>query len=78
MSGSAHFDWAALMRAGLRDLRLTPTQFWALTPVELAVMLGFEGGAQPLSRARLEELAARYPDRRPGSGENHPDEGNTP
>ncbi|NYS23964.1 phage tail assembly chaperone [Rhodobacteraceae bacterium 2376] len=62
MSARPGMDWAALMRAGLRDLRLTPAQFWALTPLELAVMLGFEGGAQPLTRARLEELAARYPD----------------
>ncbi len=63
MSVERHFDWPALMGAGLRDLRLTPAQFWALTPMELAVMLGFEGGAEPLSRARLEELAARFPDK---------------
>ncbi len=62
MSARRGMDWAALMRAGLRDLRLAPAQFWALTPLELAVMLGFEGGARPLTRARLEELAARYPD----------------
>lgn len=71
MSAAGHFDWPALMRAGLRDLRLTPAQFWALTPLELAVMLGFEGGAQPLDRARLEELAARYPDKGPRAEQGH-------
>jgi len=61
MSG---FDWAALMRAGVRGLGLRPDQFWALTPAELALMLGERGGTgAPLTRDRLEELAAAYPDR---------------
>lgn len=58
----ARFDWPALMRAGLSGLRLTPAQFWALTPAELALMLGAGGDAAPLSRARLEELARAFPD----------------
>lgn len=61
------FDWAALMRAGLRDLRLTPAQFWALTPLELRVMLGAEAGTAALTRARLEELAAAFPDVKRGN-----------
>ncbi len=61
MSGPA-FDWPALMRLGLRDLRLHPRDFWALTPVELMIMAGLDNAPGPLSRARLEELAARYPD----------------
>ncbi len=60
MSG---FDWAGLMRQGLRGLGLSPAEFWALTPAELMLMLGQEGGATaPLGRARLMELAAAYPD----------------
>ncbi|TQM94290.1 rcc01693 family protein [Roseinatronobacter monicus] len=55
-------DWPALMRLGLRELRLTPRDFWALTPVELMIMAGLEGAPGPLTRARLNELAARYPD----------------
>ena len=55
-------DWAGLMRAGLGGAGLRPAEFWALTPVELMVMLGREGAPAPLSRARLEELAAAYPD----------------
>lgn len=57
------FDWRGLMRAGLCDLGLTPDQFWRLTPAELLIMLGLDGGPAPLSRARLEELAAAFPDK---------------
>jgi uncharacterized phage protein (TIGR02216 family) len=60
----ARLDWAGLMRAGLRGLGLRPAEFWALTPVELALMLGARtGGPGPMMRARLDELAARYPDK---------------
>ena len=61
MSGG--LDWPGLMRAGMRGLGLRPDQFWALTPAELALMLGIEDGAQAMTRDRLTELAARYPDR---------------
>ncbi len=54
-------DWPGLMRAGLGQLRLTPDQFWRLSPMELRMMLGAEGASPPLSRARLDELAAAYP-----------------
>lgn len=67
MSG---FDWAGLMRAGLRGLGLTPAEFWRLTPVELLVMLGVEAGPAPITRARLEELARAYPDRRQEEGQD--------
>ncbi|NNL74676.1 MAG: phage tail assembly chaperone [Silicimonas sp.] len=56
------FDWGALMRAALA--RGTPPRaFWALTPAELAFLLGRTGGAGALTRTRLEELAAAYPDK---------------
>lgn len=61
------FDWAALMRAGMRGLGLRPEEFWRLTPGELAFLLG-HGGRAPLTRARLDELAAAYPDRETGDG----------
>lgn len=63
---TGRFDWAGLMRAGLRDLRLTPEQFWRLTPQELRIMLGAEPSAPPLTRARLDELARAFPDARKG------------
>ena len=59
------FDWPALMRAGINGLRLKPSEFWALTPAELLLMLGAGSGSAPLSRARLDELAQAYPDKTP-------------
>lgn len=56
------FDWAAMMRIGLHQLRLTPAEFWALSPLEFLVLLGLEGGPPPMARARLEELSRAYPD----------------
>jgi uncharacterized phage protein (TIGR02216 family) len=66
MSG---IDWLGLMRAGMGRLGLTPDQFWRLSPVELRIMLGAEAAVPPLTRARLEELAAVYPDQ--GKGKDH-------
>jgi uncharacterized phage protein (TIGR02216 family) len=62
-------DWRGLMRVGLHELRLTPDQFWRLTPAELRVMMGVEAGAAPLTRARLGELAAAFPDVRKGTSD---------
>jgi uncharacterized phage protein (TIGR02216 family) len=66
---SAGLDWSGLLRVGIGPARLgglglTPDAFWALIPAELALMLGVEpgrGGA--MTRDRLAELVARYPDR---------------
>lgn len=63
-------DWAGLMRLGLGVLRLRPAEFWALTPAELRLMLGQEGGAA-MARARLEELAAAFPDQAKGEPDGH-------
>lgn len=54
-------DWSGLMRAGIAGLGLRPVEFWALTPAELMLMLGL-GAAAPMDRARLDALAAEYPD----------------
>jgi uncharacterized phage protein (TIGR02216 family) len=56
------FDWPGLMRAGLRGLGLRPAEFWALTPLELMLMLGREAGPGALTRARLETLLQKFPD----------------
>lgn len=56
------FDWPALMRAGIKGLGLKPSEFWALTPAELLLMLGAGSGNAPMGRARLDELAQAYPD----------------
>lgn len=58
------FDWPGLMQAGLRGLGLKPTEFWALTPAELRLMLGEAHGDAPLVRDRLDALMQAYPDTR--------------
>jgi uncharacterized phage protein (TIGR02216 family) len=60
----SRIDWAGLMRLGLLGLKLPPEVFWRLTPVELKIMLGAEGTAPAMTRARLAELAAAFPDSR--------------
>nr|WP_216665400.1 phage tail assembly chaperone [Pseudoruegeria sp. HB172150] len=55
------------MRAGMRGLGLRPGEFWALTPAELVLLLGGGEGTAPLTRDRLEELAAAYPDANGGT-----------
>ncbi|MEO8245021.1 MAG: rcc01693 family protein [bacterium] len=55
-------DWPGLMRVGLLGLGLTPEVFWRLTPVELKIMLGAERGSPALTRTRLSELTAAFPD----------------
>ena len=63
MSG---FDWPGLMRAGLHGLRLTPDQFWRLTPAELRLMLGQGAGMPAMNRKGLDALLAAYPDKEQG------------
>ena len=60
MSGIA---WRELMRVGLVGLRLTPREFWALTPAELMFIAGRSGGGREvLTRSGLDALSARFPD----------------
>ena len=60
-------DWPGLLRVGLGPLRLSPRDFWALTPQELRLMLGEAGEGQgPLRRADLDELLAAFPDGKQG------------
>jgi len=64
---SGRLDWPGLMRAGLHGLGLRPHEFWALTPVELRLMLGRDGtGTAPLARDRLEEMLMAFPDQQEG------------
>ncbi|GAB5436698.1 rcc01693 family protein [Falsiruegeria mediterranea] len=69
------FDWPALMRAGLYGLKLTPEQFWRLTPAELRLMLGQDGANAPLNRAGLDALLEAYPDQKNGQRDGECDGG---
>lgn len=62
-------DWPGLMQAGLQVLRLTPADFWRLTPIELKLMLGAEGRGPGMTRGQLEALTAAFPDQE-GQGKN--------
>ncbi|SLN21717.1 hypothetical protein PSA7680_00819 [Pseudoruegeria aquimaris] len=62
MAEAAALDWPGLLRLGLHGLGLRPEEFWRLTPHELRLMAGVEASAQPMGRAGLDALLARYPD----------------
>lgn len=61
----AAFPWDAAIGFGLGRLRLSPRDFWAMTPVELAAawraLAGGNVGQAP-DRAALTALMERYPD----------------
>lgn len=52
------------MQFGLGELKLSPDQFWKLTPRELFAALGPLNAthAAPLQRTELDRLMAAFPD----------------
>lgn len=60
------FPWAEAMRLAFGVMRLSPRDFWALTPRELAAMAEALAGVVPAapSRAGLEQLMQKFPDER--------------
>lgn len=60
------FPWAEAIGFGLGILRLSPRDFWQMTPRELALaMRALRGGlSEPPSRARFDDLMRRFPDGR--------------
>jgi uncharacterized phage protein (TIGR02216 family) len=64
-------DWPGLIRVGMCELRLTPDAFWRLTPIELIIILGAEAASPPLTRARLADLAASFPDMAKGASDGN-------
>lgn len=59
------FPWADAIGFGLGVLRLSPKDFWAMTPRELAHAINAVTGAvTPLQREELDILMTRYPDGR--------------
>jgi uncharacterized phage protein (TIGR02216 family) len=52
------------MQAGLGHLRLSPRDFWSMTPRELAAALGLTArAANAPSRAAFDALMRAFPDR---------------
>lgn len=64
MRAEERFPWRSVMAFGLGQLRLSPRDFWAMTPRELAAATEGVFGArvEPLARGGLEALMARFPD----------------
>lgn len=57
------FPWAQAIGFGFGVLRLSPQQFWSMTPRELAGAIeAVTGSAPPLDRSSLAKLMERYPD----------------
>lgn len=57
------FPWPQALAVGLGVLRLSPEQFWRMTPREFAAALrGLYGDATPLDRATFDALRKRFPD----------------
>jgi uncharacterized phage protein (TIGR02216 family) len=59
------FPWREAIGFGLGVLKLSPEQFWRMTPRELAYAIeAVSGRGAPLDRAALKQMMARYPDGR--------------
>jgi uncharacterized phage protein (TIGR02216 family) len=57
------FPWKDAIGFGLGVLKLSPEQFWRMTPRELALAIeAVRGRASPLDRKGFEQLMASYPD----------------
>lgn len=57
------FPWREAIGFGLGVLRLSPEQFWRMTPRELAYAIeAVRGRGTPLDRGALTEMMKRYPD----------------
>jgi uncharacterized phage protein (TIGR02216 family) len=60
------FDFESALGFGMCVLGLAPRDVWAASPNEIAAAVRFlTGPSQGLSRAELDRLMARFPDRRP-------------
>lgn len=66
MAMAEKFPWDAAMAFGFAVMRLSPTEFWAMTPRELgAAMQAFGHGTQEApGRQALQSLMNAYPDRK--------------
>lgn len=57
------FPWKEAIGFGLGVLRLSPDEFWRMTPRELAYAIeAVRGRGAPLNRDAFTEMMKRYPD----------------
>ncbi len=69
--GTNEFPWDSVMATGFGLLRLSPAQFWSMTPREMerAMSVLSGGRAAAPGRSDLAELMQRFPDAE--RGERH-------
>ena len=60
-AGGEGFPWRRMMELGLGVLRLSPAEFWAATPREIAAAFPLHGRDVP-GRAVLDGLMQQFPD----------------
>jgi uncharacterized phage protein (TIGR02216 family) len=59
----APFPWQQAIGFGFGVLRLSPEEFWRMTPRELAAAIrAVTGERSPLTRTAFDELLKRFPD----------------
>lgn len=61
-AGDTRFPWRRMMELGLGVLRLSPRDFWAATPREIAAAFPAQH-APTMGRAALDDLMQHFPDR---------------
>ncbi len=65
------FPWKQAIGFGLGVLRLSPEQFWRMTPRELSCAIAtVTGRTVPLDRAGFSELMEKFPDESRISGQS--------
>ena len=57
------FPWPRMMQLGLDVLRLSPAEFWAATPREIAAAFPQPSLSAAPARQDFEDLMNRYPDK---------------
>lgn len=64
---SEAFPWENAMKIGLGVLRLSPLQFWAMTPRELQAAYSAHAQTEnlqmPIARTEFETLMKKFPDK---------------
>lgn len=66
----AAFDWTAMMRVGIGQLRIPVDEFWRMTPAELMLVINPDGTlARPMGRSGFDAMQAQFPDENGGLNE---------
>lgn len=59
--GEQGFPWRRVMEIGLGTLQLSPAEFWAATPREIAAAFPLDQ-SMPMRRIDLDDMIKQFPD----------------